>query len=414
MESQTTKMASSAPFSELGKRSGTRPFPIIVHSHLGWDWVWQRPQQFLSRFSREHRILFVEAPIPDEGVELPRISLREVADYPNIMVLQSRFPAHRWEERDWVDRQRRRLVQQVLKGPLGAEFRDPVQWFYDPMAVTAFAGQMGEIATVYDCMDQLSQFRGAPKELVVRELELLSLADVVFAGGPKIHSAKKRHNPNCHSYGCGVDVSHFAQARSSQAGVPDDIAHLKGPVLGFFGVVDERMDYPLVAKLADAEPSWNIVMVGPRTKVEESVLPQRPNIHWLGGRDYSQLPLYAKRFDVCMMPFAINEATEYINPTKALEYMATGRPIVSSAIEDVVLQFSDVVSIAQSHDEFIACCRAVLAQPDHAVIERGIRRASKNTWEAIVARLKGHIEEALAARQAEEVPLKKKTATSAA
>lgn len=413
MESQTTTMASSAPFSELGKGSAARPFPIIVHSHLGWDWVWQRPQQFLSRFSREHRILFVEEPLPDETLEFPRTTLREVTDYPNIMVLQSRFPARYWEDGRQVDRQRRRLVQEVLKGPLGGEFRDPVQWFYDPMAVTAFAGQMGEIATVYDCMDQLSQFRGAPKELVERELELLELADVVFAGGPKIHSAKVKHNPNCHAYGCGVDFSHFGQARSSQAEVPHDVAHLEGPVLGYFGVVDERMDYDLIAKLADADPSWHIVMVGPRTKVEESTLPQRPNIHWLGGRDYAQLPLYAKRFDVCMMPFAINEATEYINPTKALEYMATGRPIVSSAIEDVVLQFSDVVSIAQSDEEFIASCRGLLAQPDYTVIERGIKRAEKNTWEAIVARLKGHIEDALTARQA-EAALKKKTGTSAA
>lgn len=395
----------------MANRKNTRTidvnhYPIIVHSHLGWDWVWQRPQQFLSRFSKDHRVLFIEGPIPDASVEWPKVSLREVPDFPNIMVFQSRFPASRWHDGDWVDKQRRHLVQQVLAGPLGKEFVNPVQWFYDPMAVTAFGGKMGEIAIVYDCMDQLSQFRGAPPELVKRERELLSMADVVFAGGPKIHRAKKIYNPNTHSYGCGVDVVHFSRALDPATPVPGDIAHLEGPVLGFFGVVDERMDYDLVAKLADSNPGWHLVMVGPRTKVEEEVLPKRPNIHWLGGRDYSLLPDYTRRFDVCLMPFAINEATEYINPTKALEYMAAGKPIVSTAIEDVVHQFSHIVRIAGDHDEFIGHCHQMLQSPDPDSIRRGIELAKGNSWEAIVKKLKAHIaevlEEQLAGNEARE------------
>lgn len=403
-----TSLAAQSASHEKAKVA--KHYPIIVHSHLGWDWVWQRPQQFLSRFSKDHRVLFVEGPVPDDSLEWPKVSLREVSDYPNIMVLQSRFPASHWEDGDWVDKQRRRLVQRVLAGPLGAKFVNAVQWFYDPMAVTAFAGKMGEIATVYDCMDQLSQFRGAPPELVRRERELLAVADVVFAGGPKIHRAKKLYNANCHSYGCGVDVLHFAQAQRVETVVPDDIAHIKGPVLGFFGVVDERMDYELVAALADANPFWHLVIVGPRTKVEDEVLPRRHNIHWLGGRDYALLPHYAKRFDLCMMPFAINEATEYINPTKALEYMATGRPIVSTAIEDVVSQFSHVTQIAHSHEEFIAFCYASLERPDAEQVERGIALANSNSWEAIVEKLKGHIDEVLA----ENGPAEKVAAGSAA
>ena len=198
------------------------------------------------------------------------------------------------------------------------------------MAVTAFAGQMGEQAIVFDCMDQLSQFRGAPKELIRRERELLNMADVVFAGGPKIGRDKIKYNPNTHSYGCGVDVKHFGKARLASTEVPADVAGLTGPVFGFFGVVDERMDYALVAALADAHPQGHVVIVGPMTKVDPALIPQRPNLHWLGGRDYALLPAYVKKFDVCLMPFALNEATEYINPTKALEYMATGKPIVST------------------------------------------------------------------------------------
>ena len=380
-----------------------RDFPIIVHSHLGWDWVWQRPQQFLSRFSRHHRILFVEGPCPTDSVEEPRVTLREVPDYPNILVVRSQFPAGRWHDGDWVDGERRRLLLSVLREPLGAEFENPVQWFYDPMAVTAFAGQMGERAIVYDCMDELSQFAGAPPTLVKRERELLALADVVFAGGPKIHRAKRVHNRNCHSFGCGVDVAHFAAARRLETPVPADIAHLEGPVLGYFGVVDERMDYDLIARLADAEPAWHVVIVGPRTKVEESVLPLRANIHWIGGRDYSQLPEYAKRFDVCLIPFALNDATEYINPTKALEYMATGKPIVSTAIEDVVSQFSYVVHVACSHDQYISTCRRAVATPSQVRMKRGLELARANSWEAIVRKLKRHIDDVLDAKDAEAV-----------
>ena len=401
MDAHTNQPQSMTRVTVKPRQQAARDFPIVVHSHLGWDWVWQRPQQFLSRFSKHHRILFVEGPCPVDFVEEPRVTLREVTDYPNIIVLQSHFPARRWHEGDWVDRERRRLVQSVLAGPLGAEFENPVQWFYDPMAVTAFAGQMDEIAIVYDCMDQLCQFKDAHPELIKRERELLALADVVFAGGPKIYRAKVPFNANCHSYGCGVDVAHFSSAKSKkQKAVPEDVAHFKGPVLGYFGVVDERMDYELLAKLADAEPSWNLVIVGPRTKVEAHILPQRPNIHWMGGRDYSVLPAYASRFDVCLMPFAINEATEFINPTKALEYMATGRPIVSSAIEDVVLQFRDVVAIANSHDEFIAHCRAAVGKPNKAAIRRGVELARGNSWEAIIRKLKAHINDVLDTKEA--------------
>jgi len=375
-------------------------FPIIVHSHLGWDWVWQRPQQFLSRLSQQHRILFVEAPYPTHSVEEPKAALRDVPDYPNIMVLQVQIPERRWQDSAWVDRERRRMVQQTIAGPLASNFEHPVQWFYDPMAVTAFAGEMGEIAIVYDCMDQLSQFRGAPPELIKRERELLKMADVVFAGGPKIHRAKALHNENCHSYGCGVDLEHFGAARDPETSVLEDIADLNGPVLGFFGVVDERMDYDLIEKLADANPEWHLVMVGPRTKVEESVLPKRANIHWLGGRDYNQLPAYARHFDVCLMPFAINEATEYINPTKALEYMATGKPVVSTAIEDVVLQFSQIVSIAETHDEFIELCRQAVREPSSTKINRGLQAARTNSWDVIVRKLEAHIVDVLETKEA--------------
>ena len=322
---------------------------------------------------------------------MPTPEMREVTEFPNITVLRMKMPASRWNDGAWVDKERRHLVQEVLAGPLGLRFRDPVQWFYDPMAVTAFAGHMGERAIVFDCMDQLSQFKGTPKELIRRERELLAIADVVFAGGPKIGRDKIKYNTNTHSYGCGVDIKHFGKARSKTTKIPDDVANLPGPVFGFFGVVDERMDYELVAALADAHPEGSVVIIGPMTKIDPAAVPQRPNLHWLGGRDYQQLPSYVKKFDVCLMPFAINEATEYINPTKALEYMATERPIVSTPVEDVVLQFTGVVKISQTSEEFIRLCGEAASAPDQAAIKRGKMLSERNSWESIVEAMEGHI-----------------------
>jgi glycosyltransferase involved in cell wall biosynthesis len=234
--------------------------------------------------------------------------------------------------------------------------------------------------------------------MIAREAELLHEADVVFTGGRKLFESKSKHHDNCHFYGCGVDIHHFGKARLEETPLPEDLQGLRKPVLGFFGVVDERMDYELIDKLGKANPDWSVVIIGPRTKVEESALPKGPNIHWLGGRGYEQLPGYCKGFDVCMMPFALNEATEYINPTKSLEYMATAKPIVSSAVADVVRNFGSVVQIGNSHEEFIEHCRQALASPDKERIERGLQMVAENSWESIVAKLDQHMADALAAR----------------
>jgi glycosyltransferase involved in cell wall biosynthesis len=383
--------------------AGEECYPILVHSHLRWDWVWQRPQQFLSRLSQRHPVLFVEEPLATPGLKSATAELRDVPGLPNLTVLRTEFPPELLLDREAVDAEQHRLVTSKLAGPLGRTFRRPVQWFYDPMAVVPFAGQMNERAVVYDCMDQLSQFRGAPAELIKRERALLAVADVVFAGGPKIHGAKRLLNKNCHSYGCGVDVQNFGKARLPETAILPELEKLPRPTLGYFGVVDERMDYELLGMMADAHPEWSIAIVGPWTKVDPAAFPQRSNLHWLGGRDYEQLPGFVKGLDVCLMPFARNEATEFINPTKALEYMATGRPIVSTAIEDVILQFSEVVDVAHSRAEFISACERALAKPNVGAIERGLELAGRNSWEAIVERLKGHIEDVLQTRRELEV-----------
>lgn len=391
-----SRRASSEP-----RGTNNRP-ALIVHCHLCWDWVWQRPQQFISRLSQDHHVLFVETVGPDPQLAAPLARFRVLEEFPNITVLRLQFPQWKWGDGPYVDRERRRLVQEFVSGFLGQGFQAPIQWFYDPMAVRAFAGHMGEILTVYDCMDELSKFRGAPPEIIERELELLERAEVVFTGGRRLFETKSRFHHNCHFYGCGVDHEHFGQARAAQTPVPRELASLPQPVLGYFGVIDERMDYELVAYLAEAKQDWSIAMVGPTTKVDPGLLPRRHNLHWLGQRPYAELPALCKGFAACLMPFALNAATEFINPTKALEYMATGKPIVSTAVPDVVRNFGSVVKVAQSPEAFRRLCEAALDQPDAEAIARGLKMARENSWESIVAQLEGHLQEALHSKRAAE------------
>lgn len=371
-------------------------FPIIVLSHLGWDWVWQRPQQYLSRFARRHPVLFVETYCSD--VDTTRVDLRVAEGHPNVTVMQTHLPKAKWENGSWVDSERRRALQATLKGELAGQFEHPLLWFYDPMAVVSFAGHLSERAIVYDCMDELSQFKGAPPALIEREKKLLNVADVVFCGGQKMRKKRLPLNENCHFFGTGVDIQHFGTALSADLPVAPEIAALgSGPVLGYFGVIDERIDYDLLAKLADAREDWNIVMVGPTAKVDPNEFPKRKNLHFIGGRPYAQLPALTKGFSVALMPFAINAATEYINPTKALEYMAAGRPVVSTALDEVKMNFGTVAHIAKSHDDFIRLCAKEADAPSRTRVARGLKLAADNTWEANIARMEQHIAEVLTA-----------------
>src|SRR5687768_7150299 len=355
----------SAPASanpDIDSANADDALPIIAFCHLGWDWVWQRPQQFLSRFAKRHRVLFVEAYRSD--VDTTRVDLRTPEGHPNVTVMQTHLPAARWADGRFIDAERRRVLRATLAGELRGRFEHPLLWFYDPMAVVSFAGQLGERGIVYDCMDELSQFKGAPPALIEREKKLLAVADVVFCGGQKMRKKRLPLNGNTHFFGTGVDCDHFGSALSSELPVAPEIAALGGaPVLGYFGVVDERIDYELLAKLADARSDWHVVMVGPTAKVDPADFPRRANLHFLGGRPYAQLPALTKGFSVALMPFALNAATEYINPTKALEYMAAGRPVVSTALDEVKLNFGSVARIAKNHDEFVNCCMTEVAQP---------------------------------------------------
>jgi len=387
--------ASPAP---VGNGKSREDYGIIVFCHLRWGFVWQRPQQFVSRYARKHPILFIEEPMFDltEGTE--RLFLHRVM--PNVVVACPHFLKSDVDNKakvlDGIQRFARQAVAALNDD---GQFDAPLLYYYNPMDVSWSMGRFNERGVVYDCMDELSQFQGAPKELIDNEKRLLQTANIVITGGHQMYLNKSKHNDNCHFFGCGVDVPHFGQALSEDTPIPPDIDFVPRPVLGWFGVIDERVDYPLLDKMAEVHPEWSIAMIGPVVKVDPNLLPHRPNLFWLGARDYRVLPNYCKSFDLCLMPFAINSATQYINPTKALEYMATGRPIVSTAVADVVHNFGEVVRVAGNHTEFIASCEDALRNHDPANIKRGLDMAEQNSWNSIVKKILGLIDEAVSERK---------------
>jgi glycosyltransferase involved in cell wall biosynthesis len=369
--------------------------PIIVHSHLRWDFVWQRPQQILSRLASHAPVLFIEEPIFLDDIAAPRLDI--TVPFGNVFRAVPQLGAELRNDQDGATAAVRSLAQDALANDarLKGRFTNPVQWFYSPVTAPSMLGAFNEIAVVYDCMDELAQFRFAHPDLPRRERLLLANADVVFTGGYKLYEAKRHYHDNVHFFGCGVDVAHFAKARLAETPIPSDAASVASPIFGYFGVIDERIDYDLIDRLASDYPEASVIMVGPVVKVDPASLPNRRNIHWLGKREYSELPGYVKAFDTCLMPFALNEATEYINPTKTLEYMAAGKPIVSTAVADVVRNFTPVVRVARSPEQFVSFVAEAARRPDASLIAQGLQMASDSSWENIVGQMRGLISSAI-------------------
>ncbi len=330
---------------------------LIVFSHLRWDFVFQRPQHLLTRMASTHPVLYVEEPVASEG----KPWLEAIGVAPGVTVLRP----HTSLQAKGFHAEQLRVMAPLLANYMAAQgVRESLAWFYTPMALPLLA-VLHPSAVIYDCMDELSAFKGAPQTMRQLEQALLQQADVVFTGGVSLYEAKRSLNDHVHCQPSAVDVAHYApsqlQADSPHAQhVATLQGHLTRPMLGYFGVIDERMNLPLVDAIAEAHPEWSIVMVGPVLKIDPDSLPRRHNIHWLGMQPYDRLPYLVRDWDVCLMPFALNEATQYISPTKTLEYLAAEKPVVSTAIRDVAVLYGDVVHIAHSKSQFIQSCEALL------------------------------------------------------
>jgi UDP-galactopyranose mutase len=327
---------------------------LICFSHLRWNFVFQRPQHLMTRFAKERRVIVWEEPNFGPPERTPRLESSVCAES-GVVVLTPVLPEGSAAE------DHEAMLRGLLDTVVATFEGDVVRWYYTPMMLP-FSRHIEAVCTVYDCMDELANFKFAPPELTLLERELMGLADVVFTGGYSLWEAKRDRHPNIHPFPSSVDRTHFAKARVLR-GEPADQASLPWPRLGFYGVVDERMDLELLTALAEARPDWSIVILGPVVKIDPADLPKRPNLHYLGGKDYEELPRYLAGWDVALMPFAINESTRFISPTKTPEYLAGGRPVVSTPIVDVARHYGDLeaVKIAATADQFIAACDQALA-----------------------------------------------------
>ncbi len=333
--------------------------PLIVFSHLRWGFVFQRPQHLLTRLAREFDVFFVEEPVFDEGE--PRLEAHVRA--PGVEVLT---PHTSSRAAGFHDDQMPQLQRLVATFSAERQLIDPLVWFYTPMALPLLAA-LEPRAVVYDCMDDLASFKFAPPELVQREASLMRLADIVLTGGPSLYEARKDRHENIHCLPSAVDAEHFAPARldgDDADGKAATTLHqgMARPRLGFFGVIDERIDLELIAGIADRRPEWPIIMAGPVVKIDPASLPQRPNLHWIGMQRYDALPHLLSQWDVCLLPFALNEATHFISPTKTLEYLAGGKPVVSTRIRDVESLYGKAVRFGSNADEFVQAVESLLAR----------------------------------------------------
>jgi glycosyltransferase involved in cell wall biosynthesis len=350
--------------------------------------VFQRPQHLLSRCARERRVFFIEEPVFHDPSGVPAyLDVRDAREV-GVRVVVPQLPSGL--DPDEIERAQRGLLDQMIRR---YRVEAHVDWYYSPMAL-GFSRHLRPIATIYDCMDELSAFLGAPPALRARELELFERADLVFTGGQSLYEAKRGLHSAVFAFPSSIDVEHFGRARTA-LGDPPDQAPLAHPRVGYFGVIDERIDLDLIAGIADARPDWQLVMIGPVVKISPDSLPRRANIHYLGSKPYAALPDYIAGWDVAIMPFARNDATRFISPTKTPEYLAAGRPVVSTAIRDVVRPYgeSGLVMIANTSAQFVAAIESQLQRPDEAAwLAKVDKFLAGNSWDATWTRMRGLIE----------------------
>lgn len=360
-------------------------FDLVCFSHLRWDFVYQRPQHLLSRFAKQRRVFFIEEPVfSDEATKL-NITRRE--DYLFTIVPEI---SHSDRETENVEEIQRKLIDRLF---LEKNIDDFIAWYYTPMAL-AFAAHLQPTATIYDCMDELSGFKFAPPELIENEAKLFERADLVFTGGQSLYEAKKSRHKSVHAFPSSIDAEHFKKARNIIE-EPKDQKSIPHPRLGYCGVIDERMDIELLAEIAELRPSWQFVMIGPVVKISDEDLPRRENIHYLGGKDYQDLPNYLAGWDVALMPFALNESTKFISPTKTPEYLAAGKPVVSTPIQDVVRPYGErnLVEIAATAQEFIAACEKVLQEDGEKRTARADEFLAQMSWDQTWSQMAQMIDE---------------------
>lgn len=368
----------------------------VCLSHVNWKHIWQRNHHTMSHLARRSKVLYINTIRLDTFCKhTPRhiLRTRKVRDnlwHAEIFMLPF--------ETKWslFQRLNRFLLETCIRFMMKRRGFGPViLWFYFP-SQRWLIGHLNERAIVYDIQDEYSQFLWAPFDTEAKEKQLLGEADVVFAGTDALYERKQPLARNIHFFGCGVDFDHFHDLHWRDK--PREFRSLTGSkTLGYFGVIDERIDRELLRHLVRERPDWNLVMIGPvnRAVFEEF---KASNVVFTGARDYKVLPRYLAFFDVCLMPWALNELTLHINPTKALEYFASGKPVVSTPIPDMVKYYSDVIYFAATPEEFVAQCEACMADFPAERRDRGFQYARERSWESVVGAMRTLIDKAIADR----------------
>ena len=330
---------------------------LVCFSHLRWDFVFQRPQHLLTRCARERRVFFIEEPIFGNGSM--RLDMREAEA--GVHVVVPHLPEGLRSEIA-INAVMREMLRQMF---IDHDINEYVFWYYTPMALS-FTEHFKPVASVYDCMDELSAFKGANSKLPLMEKQLFRKVDLVFTGGQSLYEAKRGQHPSVHAFPSSIDRAHFGKARTAVRD-PADQANIPHPRLGFFGVIDERFDIELLDRVAAARPDWNFVIIGPVVKINPDSLPKYANIHYLGGKKYNELPQYLAGWDIALLLFARNESTRFISPTKTPEYLAAGKPVISTSIRDVVRPYGELhlVEITDTPEDFIRAAETILASPEH-------------------------------------------------
>jgi hypothetical protein len=367
----------------------------MCFSHLRWNFVFQRPQHLMCRFSRDMNVIYWEEPIDIGPKETAFLQVREAQDAPNVRVVVPHLPEGMPEDA------REAALSRLLDAHVASIRGSLIAWYYTPMMLP-FSRDIDPDLTVFDAMDELSKFKFAPPKLLRLEQELIDRSDIVFTGGSSLYEAKKGRHDNVHCFPSSVDRAHFCKARARQFD-PADQEDLPRPRLGFYGVIDERFDTELLDTVAQMRPDWSFVMVGPVVKIAQEDLPKRPNIHYLGGKTYAELPAYLSGWDVALMPFAMNESTQFISPTKTPEYLAGARPVVSTPVKDVVRHYGQLegVKIAATPEEFVAACEEALElanHPEGGWLAQADLLLSASSWDTTQARMAGLIADLLGTR----------------
>ncbi|MBD0284551.1 MAG: glycosyltransferase family 1 protein [Flavisolibacter sp.] len=329
---------------------------LICFSHLRWNFVFQRPQHLLSRFARYTRVFFIEEPIYHDAPAKLHIEQSEKNVWVVVPYLKKDLAAKQ------VIAHQKKIVNTLIAEK---DIKQFVSWYYTPMALP-FSNHLSPVVTVYDCMDELSAFKFAPAELKILEKELMKKADLVFTGGYSIYESKKNDHKHIFPFPSSIDKEHFAQARNI-LNDPLDQKNIPHPRFGFYGVIDERLDIELIGEVAKAKPDWQFIIIGPVVKIDPQSLPRLSNIHYLGGKNYKELPHYLAGWDVAMIPFAMNESTRFISPTKTPEYLAAGKPVISAPIRDVIAPYGEnkLVRIAANAKQFIRHAETLLKRKNN-------------------------------------------------